>query len=50
MAGVLVLGHGHNSHIVKRNYLFKNLLLYFLARIRHTKYKEMMAKKGSIKE
>ena len=27
-AGVLALGHGHISHIVKIHYFFKNLLLY----------------------
>ena len=27
-AGVLVLGRGHISHIVKMHYFFKNLLLY----------------------
>ena len=27
-AGVLVLGSGHISHIVKMHYFFKNLLLY----------------------
>ena len=27
-AGVLVLGRGHISHIVKLHYFFKNLLLY----------------------
>ena len=26
--GVLVLGRGHISHIVKMNYFFKNLFLY----------------------
>ena len=26
--GVLVLGRGHISHIVKMHYFFKNLLLY----------------------
>ena len=28
-AGVLVLGCGHISHIVKLHYFFKNLLVYF---------------------
>ena len=28
-AGVLVLGCGHISYIVKMHYFFKNLLLYF---------------------
>ena len=27
-AGVLVLGRGHISHIMKMHYFFKNLLLY----------------------
>ena len=27
-AGVLVLGRGHISHLVKMRYFFKNLLLY----------------------
>ena len=30
-AGVLVLGRGHISHIVKMHYFFKNLLLHFQA-------------------
>ena len=30
-AGVLVLGRGHISHIMKMHYFFKNLLLYFQA-------------------
>ena len=29
-AGVLVLGRGHRSHIVKMHYFFKNLLLLLL--------------------
>ena len=33
-AGVLVLGRGHISHIVKMHYFFTNLLLYFHAYIR----------------
>ena len=37
-AGVLVLGRGHISHIVKMHYYFKNLLLYSQAWIRQTKY------------
>ena len=32
-AGVLVLGCGHLSHIVKMHYFFKNLLLYSQAYI-----------------
>ena len=38
-AGVLVLGHGHISHIVKRHYFFKNLLLYSRSWVRQTKHK-----------
>ena len=34
-AGVLALGRGHISHILKMHYFFKNLLLYFQALIRH---------------
>ena len=30
-AGVLVLGRGHISHIMKMHYFFKNLLLYLKA-------------------
>ena len=37
-AGVLVLGCGHISYIVKMHYYFKNLLLYSQAWIRQTKY------------
>ena len=36
-AGVLVIGCGHMSHIVKMHYFFKNLLLYNQAYIRQTK-------------
>ena len=42
-AGVLMLGCGHISHIVKMHYFFKNLL-YSHAQIRQTKYKVMMTK------
>ena len=38
-AGVLVLGCGHISYIVKMHFSFKNLLLYSHAYIRQTKYK-----------
>ena len=48
-AGVLVLGRGHISHIVKMHYFFKSLLLYSQAYIRQTKYKVMMTKEGSDK-
>ena len=37
-AGVLVLGCGHISNIVKMHYFFKNLLLFSQAKIRQTKY------------
>ena len=43
-AGVLVLGCGNISHIVKLHYFFKNLLLYSQALIRHTKHVVMMTK------
>ena len=43
-AGVLVLGSGHTSHIVKMHYFFKNLLLNSQALIRQTKYVVMMTK------
>ena len=48
-AGVLVLGHGHISHIVKMHYFFKNLLLNSQAQIRQTKYVVMITKEGSTK-
>ena len=48
-AGVLALGRGHISHIVKMHYFFKNLLLYSKAVIRQTKYVVMMTKEGSTK-
>ena len=48
-AGVLMLGHGHISHIVKLHYFFKNILLYSKALIRQTKYLVMMNKEGSTK-
>ena len=47
--GVLVLGCGHKSHIVKLHYFFKNFLLYSQAQIRQTKYVVMMTKEGSTK-
>ena len=48
-AGVLVLWHGHISHIVTMYYFFKNLLLYSQALIRPIKYIVMMTKEGSTK-
>ena len=45
-AGVLVLGCGHISHIVKMHYFFKSLLLYAQALIRHTTYIVLMTRKG----
>ena len=48
-AGVLVLGRGHISHIMKMHYFFINLLLYSQALIRQTKYVVMMTKEGSPK-
>ena len=48
-AGVLALGHGHISHIVKMHYFFKNLLINSQALIRQTKYVVMMTKEGSTK-
>ena len=47
--GVLVLGHGHISLIVKMHYFFKNRLLYSQAQIRQTKYVVMMTTEGSTK-
>ena len=35
-AGVLVLGRGHESQIVKIHYFFKNVLLYIGTLIRQT--------------
>ena len=48
-AGVLVLGHGHISHIhvVKMHYFFENLLLYSQAQNRQTMYIIMIIKEGS---
>ena len=34
--GVLVLGRGHTSHLVKMHYFFKNLLLFTQVLIRQT--------------
>ena len=47
-SGVLVLGCGHLSHIVKIHYFFKNHL-YPQAWIRQTMFIVMMTKKGSTK-
>ena len=48
-AGVLVQGCGHISHIVKRYYFLKNLLLYTQAYIRQTKCKVIMTKEDCTK-
>ena len=48
-AGVLVLGRGHISNIVKMHYFFKNLLLYSQAYILQTKYIVLINKEGSTK-
>ena len=48
-SGVLVLGRGHISHIVKMHYFFKNLLLNSRAYIRQTKYIVLKNKEGSSK-
>ena len=47
-AGVLALGCGHISHIMKIHYSLKNLLLYSQALVRQTKYKVMMTFKGRV--
>ena len=48
-SGVLVIGHGHISHIVKMHYSFKNLLLYSQALVRQSKYIVMLTKEESTK-
>ena len=48
-AGVLMLGCGHKSCIVKMHYFFENLLLYFQTKGRQTKYIVMMTKEESTK-
>ena len=48
-AGVLVLGCGHISHIVKMHYFFKNLLLFSQEYIRQTKYIVLINKEGCTK-
>ena len=44
--GVLVLGRGHISHIVKMNYFFEISLLYSGESFRQTKCFVIMTKKG----
>ena len=48
-AGVIALGCGHISHIVKIHYFFKILLLFSQAQIKQTKYIVIMTKEGSTK-
>ena len=48
-AGVLVLGQGHISHIVKLHHFFTNFLLYSQALIRQSKYMVMMTREGFTK-
>ena len=48
-SGVLMLGCGHISHIVKMHHFFRNLLLCSQALIGQTKYIVMMTKEGSSK-
>ena len=48
-AGIIVLGRGHVSDIVKIHYCYKNLLLYSQAQIRQTEGIVMMSKEGSTK-
>ena len=48
-AGVLVVGHCYICHKVRKQYFFKNLLLYSLEWIRKTECKVMMTKEGSTK-
>ena len=48
VAGVLLLGCGHISHLVKMHYFFKSSFsLLSKALIRQTKYIVMMTKEGS---
>ena len=47
--GVLVLGHGHISNIVKMHYLFKNFPLHSQTYIRQIKCIVMMTKEWSTK-
>ena len=48
-AGIVVLGCGHISNIVKKKYVIKSLLLYSKAQIRQTEGKVMMSQEGSTK-
>ena len=48
-SGVLVIGRGHISHIVKMHYFFKNFLLYSKAWIRKTQYIVMITKEAYTK-
>ena len=48
-AGVLVLGCGHISQTVKMHYFSKTFLLFSQAKIRQTKYSEIMIKEWSTK-
>ena len=48
-AGILVIGCGHLSHIVKMHYFLKNILLYYQAYIRQTNYIVLINKDGSTK-
>ena len=48
-AGVLVLGRGHISHIVKMHYFFNKPFFFTLPWIRQTKYIAMMTKEGCTK-
>ena len=48
-ARVLVLWHGHRSHILNLHYFFNNLLLYSQALIRQIKYAVMITKEGFTK-
>ena len=48
-AGVLALGCGHISHIVKLHHSLQNLLLHSQAWIRQTSYLVIMTKEGSTK-
>ena len=47
--GVLVLGCGYISHILKVHYFFKKFFLYYHAYISQTKYIVIMTKEGSTK-
>ena len=45
-AGVLALGRGHISHLVKIYYFFKNLVLSSQEQIRQTKFIVIITKEG----